>query len=624
MSDFPYAAIHDYQKWTIVTDAADRAVLSPQGPVKFSFSPDAKIASGGSCFGQRIAERLPGLGLNCVIAEPAGAPFSARWGTIYNVRHLQQLLERALGRFSPLERSWVTAAGTFLDPFRPSIEPDGFETIELMEEDRSGHLAAVRRLFTELDLFVFTLGLTEYWSDVRDGAVFPACPGRGRGVFDPSKYVYANLDVVQTCEALTGFLQTLHEINPGARVILTVSPIPIAATMEPMHVVRASLLTKSTLKVAAETVAAQHDNVDYFASFDLVTANLGGEKLFAADGRHLVDAVADRVTRLFAATYFNVAAPPQLSAAADPQRAVASLAGDCDEDRLLALLAADRGSPAAGASTGPGANAEHAIPLYFIGDSGCVVFRDALYRFADHPGVFVGRGLHTPGLYAGELVDREGKLNGAVAAQLLGAGVLRHAGRDSYAVQPDYSRMLGLGGDLRLSPPVTLFCGALDANRLAVHFDFAMIEIPASLGRGTFPPRRDSDVPFDHAVAIAFELLAPFERALELLVSFGLSHLAVHMLTPQSQEQAMWHPNPWHQLVTIVQRASIVIDYCMAQICARVGVLHVDIWPGVTGADGWRDPRYSLDAGHLNYAASRLAVERLLGAFESGVRPSNV
>ena len=305
-----------------------------------------KIASAGSCFGQRIAERLPALGLNCMVAEPAGAPFSARWGTIYSVRHLQQLLERALGRFVPLERAWETSAGRFVDPFRPSIEPDGFATVDELEDDRRSHLAAVRRLFTELDLFVFTLGLTEYWSDARDGAVFPACPGRGRGVFDASKYVFGNLDVAQTCAALSGFLTTLRDINASARVILTVSPVPIAATMEPMHVVRASLLAKSTLKVAAESVAALHEYVDYFASYDLVTANLGAEKLFVADGRHVTDAVADRVTRLFGATYFGVRERAEPVAGPTGHGAVASLAADCDEDRLLALLASERAAAA--------------------------------------------------------------------------------------------------------------------------------------------------------------------------------------------------------------------------------------------------------------------------------------
>ena len=623
MSDFPYAAIPGYQKWTVVSDDADRAGLSPQGPAKFSCSREAKIASAGSCFGQRIAERLPALGLNCLIAEPSGAPFSARWGTIYNVRHLEQLLERALGRFVPLERAWETPTGRFLDPFRPTIEPDGFETVEMLDEDRREHLAAVRRLFTELDLFVFTLGLTEFWSDARDGAVFPACPGRGRGVFDASKYVYGNLDVAQTCEALTSFLTTLGELNARARVILTVSPVPIAATMEPMHVVRASLLTKSTLKVAAETVAAMHDHVDYFASYDLVMANLGAEKLFAADGRHVTDAVADRVTRLFAATYFGLQKLPMPAVPPAADRAFLPFATDCDEDRLLALLAAERATNAASRSSAAAESLEHAVPLYFLGDSSTLAFRDAVYRFAQHESVFIGRALYTPSLYAGELVDDQGMLNAAVLTQLVSAGVLkRTAGPAGYAVQSEHSHMMGFTNDLRLSPPLTLCCGGFDATRLLTELDLAIIDVPDALLRGLPSTPRVSDVPFEAAVALASTLLRPFERGLQLLKSYGLQRLAVHTIAPVNLEPAFWHPNPWHDLVPIAQRGAIVMNYCIARSCERAGVTHIDTWPDVVGADGWRDPRFTLDAGHLNDAASVLSVGRLLDAFAAKTVPA--
>ena len=87
------------------------------------------------------------------------------------------------------------------------------------------------------------------------------------------------------------------------------------------------------------------------------------------------------------------------------------------------------------------------------------------------------------------------------------------------------------------------------------------------------------------------------------------------MITPLADEPAAWHSNPWHDLISIAQRAVIVMNHCIAGICERVGVLHVDIWADVTRDDGWRDPRYTLDAGHLNFEASALSVRRLLDAF---------
>ncbi|MGK3891080.1 hypothetical protein, partial [Enterococcus faecium] len=81
------------------------------------------------------------------------------------------------GREVPAEPAWQRPDGRWADPFRPSIEPEGFATIEDLEADRRAHLAAVREMFAGLDVFVFTLGLTEAWVSRVDGAVFPIAPG---------------------------------------------------------------------------------------------------------------------------------------------------------------------------------------------------------------------------------------------------------------------------------------------------------------------------------------------------------------------------------------------------------------------------------------------------------------
>lgn len=64
-----------------------------------------------------------------------------------------------------------------------------------------------------------------------------------------------------------------------------VSPVPLALTMEPTHVARASMYAKSVLKVVGEEAARRHDQVDHLASYELVVMNLGAESVFEPDGR---------------------------------------------------------------------------------------------------------------------------------------------------------------------------------------------------------------------------------------------------------------------------------------------------------------------------------------------------
>jgi len=618
--DFPYDRIPEYQKWSSVSATADRRSINPQGPVKFKLRSDAKIASAGSCFAQRIAERISRFGLSYFIAEEQAAPYAARYGNVYSSVQLQQLLERALGTFDPLERAWETPDGRLLDPFRPRIEPNGFATLADLEDDRREHLVAVRRLFSELDVFIFTLGLTEVWTDARDGAVFPTCPGRGRGVFDPRRHIFRNLDVSATAEGLEVFLDLLRRLNPGAKVILTVSPVAIAATMEQMHVVRASMFTKSVLKVAAEMVARRHENVDYFASFDLVMQNLGDEKLFADDGRHVLDEAADRVTSLLASSYFDVAARPS--------RPVTSpgFVPDCDEDELLALIARDRDrGPALRAHPERVARVADAIPLYFVGDSSANIFRDTLYGSPDTSDVFIGRALYTPALYARELLDHDGNLNAALAEQLVQAHVLQRPEPNVYRASNDIDKQLQRPEiHLRRDPPVTLCCGAFDCVTFLEEIGNREIDLPPELRPAKFASRRQhlGDLGLEAAKIIAFELLGTFNRGLRLLKAAGLRNLFVSAVVPPAPDEAIFSGAEWYQTTYARYGATIVLNQCIAAVCHKNDVAFIDIWPFVTGEDGLRDPRYSLDPFHLNYAASELTVQQILAEVASREDPS--
>ncbi|HEV2741179.1 MAG TPA: GSCFA domain-containing protein [Candidatus Elarobacter sp.] len=302
----PYDGVPARQNWNFaVNDVADRAAIDVQGPVKFRFPRTAALASAGSCFANHLSTHFAGSGLRYPVYEPGAEPLAARHGNIYTTLQLRQLLDRALGLFAPVERAWPTPRGRWLDPFRPLVDREGFTTIPALERARDEHLAAVRRMFERTDVFVFTMGLTEVWCDARDGAAFPIPPGRERGIFDPQRHIFRNLDVQANAAELDAFLARLHDVNPTASVVLTVSPVRIALTMEPTHVARASLYSKSVLKVVAEEAARRHRNVDYFASYDAVTLNLGTESMFESDARHVQPWVAERVARLFVERYFE-------------------------------------------------------------------------------------------------------------------------------------------------------------------------------------------------------------------------------------------------------------------------------------------------------------------------------
>lgn len=354
MSDHPYKSLPDKAFWRRSVARPALAEVDPVGRFDLTIALDTKVATAGSCFAQHVARHLSSAGFNYYVTEPGhpilSAPvrqahnygtFSARYGNIYTARQLRQLIERAYGRFTPAEPPWIEADGTVRDPFRPNVQPGGFVSAQEMEADRAQHLAAVREMFETLDVFVFTLGLTECWESLEDGAVFPLCPGVEGGSFDPERYAFRNQDVAGVIEDMEAFMAALKAVNPKARMILTVSPVPLMASAAPdAHVLTATTYSKSVLRVAAEALVNSHDWVHYFPSYEIITGAYNRGRYFADDLRNVTEQGVGHVMRLLLlhATGGNApAAPVQERPEAEDQTAQLArsfVEVECDEVAL--------------------------------------------------------------------------------------------------------------------------------------------------------------------------------------------------------------------------------------------------------------------------------------------------
>ncbi|MGH8539813.1 MAG: GSCFA domain-containing protein [Stenotrophobium sp.] len=346
----PYHDLPPQRFWRRAIENVRPEQVDPVLKTKFKITPANRVATAGSCFAQRISERLSSHGFNFLqtenplagITQPEAArrnfgAFSARFGFVYTARQLRQLMERAYGNFIPADSVWQLGDGRFVDPFRPRIEPDGFRSQEELESSRLQHLAAVRRMFETLDVFIFTLGLTEAWRNKTDGAVFPIAPGVAGGVMNFKRYEFVNFTASEVDDDLQQFMTSLAKINSAARVILTVSPVPLVATYDDKHVLASTTYSKSVLRVAAEQIAQRHSNCDYFPSYEIITGNFNRGRYFAEDLRSITQAGVDHVMRLFFGHYAPGAESGAINAdlLAEARKSISYL---CDEE-LLAIAA---------------------------------------------------------------------------------------------------------------------------------------------------------------------------------------------------------------------------------------------------------------------------------------------
>lgn len=310
----PYSGLPDRQFWGKEPGIATPSAFDPVSDVPFRVAPSDKVVTAGSCFAQHLGAKLAEAGFTHYIAEKAHpifsaglarafnyGTFSARYGNVYTARQFLQLLHRAYGIFTPLAQSWPARgkAGRLVDPFRPQIQPEGFVSEAELAADRAQHFAAIRHAIEAMDVFVFTLGLTECWEDRRDGAIYPLAPGVAGGVFDPETVAFRNFDLAETVADLRAALDFIRARNPSVRILLTVSPVPLNATFENRHVFVSTTVSKAVLRLAAEAVSGELEACAYFPSYEIITSPHVRGRYFAADCREVLPEGVSHVMGLF-------------------------------------------------------------------------------------------------------------------------------------------------------------------------------------------------------------------------------------------------------------------------------------------------------------------------------------
>lgn len=314
----PYAGRPKREFWKSAISTVPRTQIADLATPKNKVGPEDVVGTAGSCFAQHIARNLRERGFRFLDVEPPpqdlrperyGAfgygMYSARYANIYTASQLRQLIERAYKRFSPAEPAW-TKGTRFYDPFRPNIEPEGYESEAEMLKHRDYHLGKVAALFRSIDVFVFTLGLTEGWRAKADGSTFPIAPGvQGIGEYDPDKYEFVNFNYSAINADMRAAFSLLRRVNPNIRVLLTVSPVPLAATASGEHVLTATTYSKSVLRAVAGDLAQDFDFVDYFPSYELITAPVFEGRAYQDDWREVRPEAVSGVMDHFFASFIS-------------------------------------------------------------------------------------------------------------------------------------------------------------------------------------------------------------------------------------------------------------------------------------------------------------------------------
>ena len=293
----PYQALPPRNFWRSAVAQRGTPHFESLWAPRFPMHRGTRFATAGSCFAQHIGAWLRGHGHHWVDSEPAPpgmddatrrreghGVFSFRTGNIYTARLLRQWVSWALEIDAPPDEA-IEQDGAWFDPFRPRIPEHGFPSAEAVRQARQHTLACMRRALEQVDVLVFTLGLTEGWEHAA-GHAYPACPGTLRGRFDPAVHRFVNHTAASVEAELDRCFDTLRARNAALRFLLTVSPVPLTATATEDHVLVATTHSKAVLRAAAGALRERRPDVDYFPSYELIASP-------AAAGRFYDDNLRD-------------------------------------------------------------------------------------------------------------------------------------------------------------------------------------------------------------------------------------------------------------------------------------------------------------------------------------------
>lgn len=249
-------------------DAIDRYVLAGWLPPAPFIAKETPVVAFGSCFAGHLSRYLRDRGFNILGGDLGRSAYIVRFGEgMVNTFAIRQQFEWAFENRSFKEGLWHDKTGGLVKP-----------EAEVRDE--------TLKIFRSADVFILTLGLSEVWYDKRSGDVFwRAVPS---DVFDPDAHGFRVSSVEENVANIEAIVALIGRHRPDARLVLTLSPVPLVATFRPVSCVSANSVSKAVLRVAVDEVMRRNpgsEKLFYFPSYEIVTAYFRDP--YTLDNRHV-------------------------------------------------------------------------------------------------------------------------------------------------------------------------------------------------------------------------------------------------------------------------------------------------------------------------------------------------
>ncbi len=253
----------------------------------FSLDYHSRLMLVGSCFAENIGNKLleNRFSVDC---NPCGI--------VYNPESVAQVLGRLIE-----EREMVADDLIWHEGKWASWEHHGSFSAPEREgclEKMNSRIHRGAEQLRKADLLLITFGTSWVYRYLHSGRVVANCHR-----FPESDFERFRLSVPEVVGLYDRVLEQLEQINPGLRVLFTVSPI--RHWKDGAH---GNQVSKSVLLLAIDELVKHRKRAYYFPSYEIVLDELRDYRFYAGDMLHISEVAVDYIWTRFRDTFFSAEA----------------------------------------------------------------------------------------------------------------------------------------------------------------------------------------------------------------------------------------------------------------------------------------------------------------------------
>ncbi|MDR6195741.1 GSCFA domain-containing protein [Siphonobacter sp. SORGH_AS_0500] len=245
---------------------------------------DSSVVSMGSCFAEVVGTRLQQYKM---------AGLYQPFGTLFSPVALFKILSNALKDQPADPRLFLEREGQWLHyDFHSSISASNQEELNRLITNQ---LVSLKECLSKAQVLILTLGSSWVYQLNDTPAYVANCHKQPARIFTKDL-----LSVKTICKEFGNVYTLLKQINPGLRILLTVSPVRHAkdGMME-------NSVSKSILRAACHYLITDYQDTAYFPAYELLLDDLRDYRFYETDLVHPSEMAEEYIFEKFQQTYFS-------------------------------------------------------------------------------------------------------------------------------------------------------------------------------------------------------------------------------------------------------------------------------------------------------------------------------